>query len=288
MNDQYVDALCQEVSHILQAQKQQASTSTSGEKRKKIRLHSIYFGGGTPSLAPIDSIRTILHAVAYGQEAPFALLDGDGSDDKWTEITMEMDPGTFTVAQLQSLKELGVNRISLGVQSFSDQVLEYMGRVHRRGDVFRAIQMIAQVYETPNYSIDLISGAPGVSLGLWSETLHEATTLLDPPPMHISVYDLQVEQGTVFGKLFGTKGTDDDHDDDDGHLPRRASTTSSSVRGKNYNNGNMSTPVTFQLPSEDECAFMYKFTSGYLKNKGYEHYEVSSYAYTREGPDKQH
>ena len=209
-------------------------------KATTVNVQSIYFGGGTPSLAPLETIAAILKRI---QLAPCFLLD------TLTEITMEMDPGTFSLEKLKALKELGVNRISLGVQSFDDGILEQIGRVHRSNDIFQSLKMIQQVFgESPNYSIDLISGLPGVSLAKWVETLEQATQLC-PKPTHLSLYDLQVEAGTVFDKWYSDE-------------QQQASS---------------SLPAKF-LPTPDDCAFMYKYSSGYLKAFGYHHYEISSYS----------
>jgi oxygen-independent coproporphyrinogen-3 oxidase len=209
-----------------------------------IPLRSIYFGGGTPSLAPIETLDAILSAVRDG---PFCL-------DPNAEITIEMDPGTFSLSKLKTIKKLGFNRVSLGVQSFDDTILESIGRCHRREDIFESISLLHQVYgDNVNYSIDLISGLPGVSLAKWVETLEMATSL---SPSHLSIYDLQVESGTVFGKWYNGQ---------DG----------SPSRGRTQGSVPVDVPP---LPSMEECAFCYKYASRYLRARGYEHYEISSFA----------
>ena len=217
---------------------------------EKIELLSIYFGGGTPSLAPLETLQEVMDALINGDDSPF-VLKSDG------ECTIEMDPGTFDLSYLQSIKQIGFNRISLGVQSFDDSLLEIMGRVHRAKDVYSTVEMIRQVFGgDANYSIDLISGTPGLSLATWAETLSEATRL-QPRPKHMSVYDLQVEEGTAFWKRYGDRRDNE-------------------VKQLNAVDCD-STPT---LPSADECAFMYSYASGYLRSKTYEHYEISSYAYS--------
>ena len=167
MDRNYTDALLQEL--------------TNTPIPHETTLVSVYLGGGTPSLAPVESIQRILEAVRRFRLAPDA------------EITMEMDPGTFSLAQAQALRELGVNRISLGVQSFHDGMLESLGRVHRYKDIVSALSILETVFgDDLNYSIDLISGLPGLSLAGWAETLEMATNL-KPRPTHMSLYDLQVE-----------------------------------------------------------------------------------------------
>jgi putative oxygen-independent coproporphyrinogen III oxidase len=242
MNKKYQSALLTELQRVQQ------------ECKNKIQLRSIYFGGGTPSLAPVETIAAILeHAIGKG--APFYLTDD-------AEVSIEMDPGTFSLQKLEDLKSLGINRISLGVQSFDDKLLENMGRIHRRAEVFEAIQMIDQVFGSDaNYSIDLITGVPGLTLTKWVATLQQATSLI-PKPSHMSIYDLQIEQGTVFSSWY----------DQNSNNAVETKTNANQTR--------------LMLPTEDECAFMYKYSAGYLRSKDYEHYEVSSYAYRGEGVAK--
>lgn len=198
-------------------------------------LDSIYFGGGTPSVAPTKILRDILDAIRDN----FIISDG-------AEITIEMDPGTFSTRKLQSIVQMGFNRVSLGVQSFDDSLLEGCGRIHRSRDVYEAVQILRDG-GIQNFSLDLISGLPGLTLGKWAETLEIASSL---SPNHISCYDLQIEESTPFFKLFGEDET----------VPKISK----------YNR-------TGELPDPTETAFMYKYASGYLRSKGYEHYEISSY-----------
>eukprot|EP00536_Pseudo-nitzschia_multiseries_P001922 jgi/Psemu1/294614/fgenesh1_pm.25_\ len=286
MNERYVSAIVTELKSIA------ANGKNPG---RKIPLKSVYFGGGTPSLAPIESIAKILyHACGPDNpEAPFHLVDlkhnkndSPGATAATSEITMEMDPGTFDRNYLSSLRALGINRISLGVQSFNDDLLAGMGRTHRRTDILQAVQDIASVfgeeengikkYDEVNYSIDLISGCPGLTPAKWAETLEEATA------GHISVYDMQIEDGTVFGKLAARAKQEarvdptpelDNHDDNYDDASRQF-TVEIPVEGPRQGRRQR----ILKLPTEDECGFMYKYAAGYLRAKSYEHYEVSSYA----------
>lgn len=234
----YREALLQELDLI--------ATDADAAARKTTTLSSIYFGGGTPSLAPVETIQAVLDKL----KEHFILPDD-------IEITMEMDPGTFDETQLRSLHtDSGVNRVSLGVQSLQNDVLAQIGRVHRVDDIYEAVRILKNV-GIDNYSIDLISGLPGVSLADWAETLE--VVLRDFQPNHLSIYDLQVEQGTVFGKWYEDANSDDDDE------TRSRTTTTSPTKYPN-------------LPSPDDSAYMYKYASGYLRHKGFEHYEISSYA----------
>jgi oxygen-independent coproporphyrinogen-3 oxidase len=238
-------------------------SSSTPSSSSRGRLRSVYFGGGTPSLAPPTTLSAILDAIRHNFE-----LDDDA------EVTIEMDPGTFDVAYLESIRDMGFNRISLGVQSFDDSILETLGRVHRRSDVYRSVGMIGEVFgfECANYSIDLMSGVPGQTLAGWAETLREASCVLRPKPAHMSLYDLQVEEGTAFGRWYrdAVVGGGDRRVFGGGEgavAPRPPS---------------LSRPP---LPSSEDTAFMYAYASGYLRCRGYEHYEISSYSKRRKRRD---
>ena len=114
------------------------------------------------------------------------------------EISMEMDPGTFSLQQLSDYKTLGVNRFSLGIQSFDDKLLEKSGRFHRYKDIEQSIDFI---YKTNiiNFSLDLISGLPYQTLEDWKSSLEKAIKI---QPSHISCYDLVLEPVTAFGKQY--------------------------------------------------------------------------------------
>ena len=236
-------------------------------------------------MAPTSTLRSILSAIIECDDGPFCLPeDGNG-----IEITIEMDPGTFTEDKLRELRDAGFNRISLGTQSFDDAILESIGRVHRRKDVLESIEMIDRVFGdmrqenshdgssstgSPSftYSLDLISGLPGLSLAKWAETLETAMNL-NPRPDHLSLYDLQVEEGTVFGKWYGSERDEEDAEE-------RKKNVISQTRSPPTINVETGSEVKAlpSLPSADDCAYMYRYASGYLRAKGYEHYEISSYA----------
>lgn len=224
----------------------------NGEAAAAITLDTIYLGGGTPSLAPLSMLEAIMAAVKQN----FKLSPN-------LEFTMEMDPGTFDRTKLRGFCALGVNRISLGVQSFDDHVLEYLGRFHRKADIQHSLQLLQDLNSEGNdddfnYSIDLIASLPGVSLADWCTTLAKAVKLT-PPPKHISVYDLTIEAGTVFGKWYDAYG-DDEYDN------------------RRENHASQGTLSHRPLPSAEESAFQYQYAAGYLRAWGYEHYEISSYA----------
>ncbi len=147
------------------------------------KLETVFFGGGTPSLLPTTELEKILITL----EETFGI-----SQD--AEISLEIDPGTFDLPQLQAYQDLGINRYSLGVQAFQDELLAKIGRTHRVEDIDRAIAQFQQLGIT-NFSLDLISGLPQQSLSQWEETLDKAIQI---SPAHLSCYDLIIEPGTAF------------------------------------------------------------------------------------------
>lgn len=150
-------------------------------------LKTIFFGGGTPSLVPPHLISDILDSL----RSKF----GISSD---AEISIEMDPGTFDASKLDELLGLGINRVSLGVQAFQEELLRVCGRSHGLREVEDAIGIVKDADGLANWSLDLISSLPNQSLEMWEESL---TCAVAAQPNHISVYDLQIEQGTKFGQL---------------------------------------------------------------------------------------
>lgn len=108
---------------------------------------------------------------------------------------MEVDPGTFDEMTLRGYAALGVNRVSVGVQAFQEELLRGCGRAHGMKEVMDAIETVCSS-EIENWSIDLISSLPHQTPEMWDESLNMAVRA---GPKHISVYDLQVEQGTKFG-----------------------------------------------------------------------------------------
>lgn len=180
----YVEALCQEIITIEPAHQP---------------LTTIFFGGGTPSLLPVPLLAKIL-----------ATLERHFGIAKDAEISMEIDPGTFDREQLQGFLSTGVNRISLGVQAFQDELLQICGRSHTSQDILIAIAIINQLNIT-NFSLDLISGLPKQTLTQWHDSLTKAIAL---NPTHLSCYDLVLETVTAFGKQYqpGLKPLPSDED----------------------------------------------------------------------------
>ncbi|NEP12805.1 MAG: coproporphyrinogen III oxidase [Symploca sp. SIO2C1] len=172
MIKQYVEVLCQEIE----------TTPLFGRS-----LETIFFGGGTPSLLAVKQLEHILEQ-----------LDQHFGIAADAEISMEMDPGTFSQEQLKGYRDAGVNRVSLGVQAFQDELLRVCGRSHNLNDIFAAVDLLRQV-EFPDFSLDLISGLPHQTLEQWQASLEAAIKIA---PTHISSYDLIIESVTAFGRQY--------------------------------------------------------------------------------------
>lgn len=153
-------------------------------------LMTIFFGGGTPSLLSTQQLEQILAAL----DRQFGISAG-------AEISMEMDPGTFDLSQIQGYCNAGVNRVSLGVQAFQDDLLKVSGRSHSASEIFTSCDLIRRC-TFGEFSIDLISGLPHQTLDRWLESLDSAIAIA---PTHISIYDLTIEPGTAFGRYY-TRG----------------------------------------------------------------------------------
>lgn len=170
----YTDALLSELSLRRSTLPDDLSAST------------LYCGGGTPSLLPVDTVARLIQATIglYGL-APDA------------EVTLEVNPGTVSPEKLRGFRAAGVNRLSIGVQSLKDDMLTLLGRIHDAEEARSTVRMARQA-GFDNLGIDLILGLPGQSLEQWEETLAEAVRLA---PDHISAYGLSVEEDTGLAAL---------------------------------------------------------------------------------------
>jgi len=177
----YLDALCADLEHSLPLIWGRA-------------VHSIFIGGGTPSLfspAAIDRLISDLRARLN--------LEAD------CEITLEANPGTFEKDRFKAFRAAGVTRLSIGVQSFNDAHLKALGRVHDRAQALAAVEEAAIAFET--FNLDLMYALPGQTLAHLEEDLD---TLLAFEPPHVSVYHLTIEPNTVFAKFPPQVPQDDD------------------------------------------------------------------------------
>jgi len=204
----YVDALCAEIQ----------SSNLEGP------LQTVYFGGGTPSLLLPEKLELILKTLH--KKAGFA------AD---IEISMEANPETVDLTRLQSYRGFGVNRLSFGAQAFQTEILKKLGRGHDWARVEKAFADARQAGFT-NINLDLMFGLAGQSFDQFQESVRKVCELR---PEHISMYALQVEEGTPLARQV-----------DEG----------------------------LELPSEDQVADEYAWAQTYLLALGYEQYEVSNFS----------
>ncbi|HTC22577.1 MAG TPA: radical SAM family heme chaperone HemW [bacterium] len=204
----YVEALCREIE----------TSSLTGP------LETVYFGGGTPSLLLPEKLGLIVETLRM--KAGF-----DGS----AEISMEANPETVGRERLQSYRALGVNRLSFGAQAFQKEILKKLGRGHEWDRVEGAFAA-AREAGFENINLDLMFGLSGQTLAMFQESLRKAAAL---NPDHLSLYALQVEEGTPLAKQVAEG------------LP---------------------------LPAEDEVADEYAWAQEFLAQQGYEQYEVSNFS----------
>lgn len=260
--ERYVNALCEEI----RANKENAEEYT---------VETVYFGGGTPSVLSVEQISKIFTAITesfevrgfvpeksekkkklrFGKrksegpveaETPEARLDRVRKGEL-AEVTIEVNPGTADSEKFAALYEMGFNRLSMGLQSAIASELSCLGRIHTK-EQFADCVKVAREAGFRNISGDLMSGLPNQT----EETLTESIRfLLAQQPEHISVYSLQIEDGTEFHKRYGEDG-----------------------------------PEKVQLPDEDADRKLYELTGKLLEEAGYTRYEISNYA--KEGFESRH
>ena len=183
---QYISALIDDLDTDL------ARYNMKNDPRK---LHSIFIGGGTPSLITAPEIKRLLTEVE--KRLPFA-------DD--IEITMEANPGTVEAGRFIEYREAGVNRISIGVQSFQQEKLEKLGRIHGKDEALRAARL-AHEAGLNSFNLDLMHGLPNQSI---DDALSDLKQAIDLNPPHLSWYQLTIEPNTVFYYKPPTLPDDDD------------------------------------------------------------------------------
>ena len=169
----YVDALCKEIKFV-------------GQRfPDDNKVHTIFFGGGTPSLLSPNQFESIFHSI----REHFDLIEN-------AEITIEANPGTVSLEQLRKLRAIGINRISFGVQSANSEELRMLERAHDFFDVINSVSW-ARSAGFANLNLDLIYGLPEQTLEIWQTSVRR---ILDLNPNHISAYALTLEHGTPFGR----------------------------------------------------------------------------------------
>ncbi|HLI06117.1 MAG TPA: radical SAM family heme chaperone HemW [Ktedonobacteraceae bacterium] len=175
LREPYVRALVSEIGLM-----GQVVQLPGGEPR---RSRTVFFGGGTPSLLSVEQITRILAAC----RSAFAV-------DEDAEITLEANPGTLSLEQLRGLRAAGINRLSLGGQSFDAALLKTLGRIHSPAEIIQAVESARTACFT-SINVDFMFGLPGQTMRHWQETLEQAVALR---PEHLSLYSLIIEEGTPF------------------------------------------------------------------------------------------
>ena len=230
----YVEILCMEVAQ-------------RAKMFKDRKVDTIFFGGGTPSILSTEQFGQIMAAI----KQEFDVLPK-------AEISMEVNPGTVNREKVEAYRRLGVNRLSIGLQSADNEELKILGRIHT-WEVF--VQTWELVRETgfSNVNIDLMSALPGQTLESYESTLRKVLAL---KPEHISAYSLIIEEGTRFYEWFGDEAA-------------------AQVEEKSWEYDLEDKNVVFRtkkLPDEITDRKMYDLTRTLLEESGYYRYEISNYA----------
>ena len=217
-------------------------------------VQTVFFGGGTPSLLTEGQTAAVLERL-YQR---FSFVPG-----KEREITLEANPGTLTAEKLRSWRASGVNRLSIGLQSAHDDELKALGRIHTWREFLSGYEAARQAGFS-NLNIDLMSALPGQSVESWMDTLKKTADL---GPEHISAYSLIIEEGTPFFDWYGTE-------EDAGAERTEPDTETGAAEAAGHPLPSDRKP----LPTEEEDRLMYERTGEFLKERGYERYEISNYA----------
>lgn len=216
-------------------------------------LKSVFFGGGTPSLLSPQQLGKILQAIS--------LQFGLTTD---AEISMEIDPGTFDRDKLLGYLDLGINRFSLGVQTFDEELLHVCGRSHTRTDVMEAVSIIKQL-NVENFSLDLISGLPHQTLEHCRSSLVQAIAI---SPKHLSCYDLVLEPVTAFGKQYQPGKTPLPNDDDTAEMYRLTQKTLTAAGYEHY-----------EISNYAQKGYQCRHNRVYWKNKPYYGFGMGAASY---------
>jgi oxygen-independent coproporphyrinogen III oxidase len=222
----YIDTLCREIA--TRGALYPAAGIRLPEGFADLIVDTVYIGGGTPSLLDPALLRRLMDSLRANFTTQLA------------EVTLEADPETIDANKAASWVAAGINRISFGVQSFSDRELVAAGRMHRREDVYRSSSILRDA-AIRNISFDLIAGLPHQTRESWQNSLEELARLR---PEHVSVYLLEIDEGSRLG----------------GEVLRG---------GNKYSAGD--------LPSEDAMAEFYEAACEFLQRAGYHHYEISNW-----------
>ena len=185
--DNYFNALTNEIKTKCNAYANYRNAVLETPQRCVSNIKTIFFGGGTPSLISPEYYKKVFNEL----RKYFVLSEG-------CEITLELNPGTARKDYLDGYKELGINRISIGAQSFNQNILDTLGRKHSVADTLYAIEQVKNA-GFQNFSLDLIYAVPGMKKETWLDTISKA---LELSPKHISAYSLTIEKNTPFASVY--------------------------------------------------------------------------------------
>ena len=201
-------------------------------------VNTLYIGGGTPSVLPLDVLRRIVDALLSSR----SLRRGEntvGAQSPFEEFTVEVNPEDIVEKggeYVRGLLALGVNRVSMGIQSFDDGILRWMNRRHSAAGAVEAFRILRRC-GVRNISVDLIFGLSQLADDVWKDTIERA---LELAPEHISAYQLSIEEGSALAKLVA-----------DGR---------------------------YVEASDEQCRHQYDVLCQTLRQAGYHHYEISNFA----------
>ncbi|MFA5103724.1 MAG: radical SAM family heme chaperone HemW [Candidatus Margulisiibacteriota bacterium] len=200
-----------------------------------LQIATVYIGGGTPTILSNKSLEKLMDIVRAGfVQAGFK----PASTPSPIELTIEANPGTIDYYKLKTLKDRGVNRLSIGAQSFDDKELKLLGRIHDTEDIYASYEAAIKAGFS-NINLDLIFGLPGQTVDDWNISLKKAVKLR---PKHISAYNLQIEEETPFHERYIVRAGRD------------------------------------RLRQDNDTEYhMYADTIDLLKSEGYIHYEISNF-----------
>ena len=184
--DKYFDALISEVKTKCEAY-QTWNKPPNSILHTPYSIRTIFIGGGTPSLIPPEYYERL-----FNELKKYFVIDKD------CETTLEINPGTARDDFLEGYKKLGVNRVSIGAQSFNEQILETLGRKHSADETIETIEKVKKAGIT-NFNLDFIYAVPGITKEIWRDSIYRA---LEFEPKHISAYSLIIEPNTPFEQIY--------------------------------------------------------------------------------------
>ena len=224
----YISAICTEMKMFTEWSERAGIELRSAEDAP-LSIDTLYVGGGTPSMLETADLARLLDAAR------------ESFPCEWIEATLEADPETVTPERAAAWRAAGFNRVSLGAQSFDDRELAAAGRLHRRAELYAA-ERILRAAGFANVSFDLIAGLAHQTRATWNDSLQR---LMDLNPEHISIYMLEIDEGSRLGK-------------------------EALALGVRYGAG--------ALPSDDDVADFYESARALLASAGYDQYEISNWA----------